>query len=271
MQKSFHYKNAEIVYKAEGKGMPVFLLHGFGEDATVWNKQTSFLKDHCRLLIPDLPGSGLSAFDTNNTGDSESIEYYADVIDALLEYENIESCIMLGHSMGGYITLAFAEKYPNRLKGFGLIHASAFADGEEKKQNRLKGIAMMEAYGAYAFLKNTTPNLFAAKFKTIHPGNVEALIEKGRSFSTSVLQQYYKAMMNRPDRTQVLKESSIPVLFILGSDDVAAPMKDVLKQTHLPKISFIHILEDTGHMGMWEDAEKLNNAILEFIKGIEYS
>lgn len=269
MQKKFHYKNTEIVYKTDGNGMPVVLLHGFGEDAKIWNEQVSFLRDYCLLLIPDLPGSGLSTFDIK-CADSDSIEYYADIIDALLKYENINSCIMLGHSMGGYITLAFAEKYPAKLDGFGLLHSTAFADNEEKKQNRLKGIAMMGAYGAYAFLKNTIPNLFAAKFKTTHPEKVETLIENGRSFSTNILQQYYKAMMTRPDRTQVLKESSIPVLFILGTDDVAAPMKDVLEQTHLPKISFIHILQDTGHMGMLENTEKMNKAILEFIKGIEY-
>ena len=94
---------------------------------------------------------------------------------------------------------------------------------------------------------------------------MEALIETGKSFSIRALQQYYKAMMNRPDRTQVLKDSEVPVLFVLGTEDVAAPMQDVLKQTHLPKISFVHVLEDTGHMGMWEDSKKMNDALFEFI------
>lgn len=269
MQKSFYHKNVEIVYQTEGEGTPVIMLHGFGEDATIWTEQVAFLKQHCRLITPDLPGSGLSTFENEEARNADTIGYYAEIIYGLIQYENIDSYIMLGHSMGGYITLSLAEKYPGKLKGFGLIHSTAFADSEEKKQNRLKGIAMMEEYGGYAFLKNTIPNLFAPTFKVAHPEKVAELIEKGRSFSINVLQQYYKAMMNRPDRTQVLKNSKVPVLFVIGTEDVAAPLQDVLKQTHLPKISFIQILEDTGHMGMWEDAKKTNNAILEFIKGIE--
>lgn len=271
MQKNFHYKNASIFYLATGEGQPVILLHGFGENSTVWNEQVGFLKAHCRLLIPDLPGTGLSLFENDKAENTDSITYYADVVHALLQNESIDSCIMLGHSMGGYILLAFAEKYPEKLRGFGLIHSTAFADSLEKKQNRLKGIEMIEEYGAYAFLKNTTPNLFAAKFKKEHPEKIEALIEEGRSFSKDTLQQYYKAMMNRPDRTKELKDSEVPVLFVIGTEDVAAPLQDVLKQTHMPKISFIYILEDTGHMGMWENAEKMNNIIFEFIKEVVYS
>lgn len=269
MQKEFHYKNTVIFYQKEGKGVTVVLIHGFGEDASIWNEQVAVLKEHCCLLIPDLPGSGLSTFDNANVENSDSITYYAEIVHTLLQFENVESSIMLGHSMGGYITLAFAEKYPGKLKGFGLIHSTAFADSEDKKQNRLKSIEMMGEYGAYPFLKNTIPNLFAAKFKVAHPEKVAALIEKGSSFSVNPLQHYYKAMMNRPDRTEVLKNSEVPVLFVIGTEDVAAPLQDVLKQTHLPKISFIHIMEDTGHMGMWENAEKTNKTILEFIKGIE--
>ena len=266
MQKMFNHTTADVSYLIEGEGTPLVLLHGFAEDASVWNNQIDFLKKYCKLIVPHLPGSGSSFF--TNENDGSSIEEYAEVIYKLLLHEKIDSCIMLGHSMGGYITLAFAEKYSSMLRGFGFIHSTSFADSDEKKQNRLKGIAMMEEYGGYAFLKTTTPNLFASTFKKEHPDKIEALIEAGKTFSTKALQQYYKAMMNRPDRTDVLTNSNVPVLFVLGTDDVAAPMNDVLKQTHLPKISFIHVLENTGHMGMWENAAKVNDAMLEFILDI---
>jgi pimeloyl-ACP methyl ester carboxylesterase len=263
MQKIFDHTKADINYLMEGEGTPLVLLHGFAEDTFVWSDQIDFLKKYCKLIVPDLPGSGSSFFANENDG--STIEEYAEVIYELLQYEKIDSCIMLGHSMGGYITFAFAEKYPSMLRGFGFIHSTAFADSDEKKQNRLKGIAMMGEYGGYAFLKTTTPNLFATKFKKEHPEKIEELIEKGKSFRTKSLQQYYRAMMNRPDRTYVLINSDVPVLFVLGTEDIAAPMNDVLKQTHLPKISFIHVLENTGHMGMWENTDKVNDAILEFI------
>jgi pimeloyl-ACP methyl ester carboxylesterase len=268
MQRRISYSNTEIFYQAKGEGLPVILIHGFGEDSTVWAEQVSFLKNHCRLIIPDLPGSGLSIFENDKLVNADTIEYYADAVYALLQHEKIERCIMLGHSMGGYVTLAFAEKYLELLNGFGLIHSTAFADSVEKKQNRLKGISIMEEYDGYAFLKNTTPNLFAAKFKAAHPEKVEALIEKGKTFSRIALQHYYRAMMNRPDRTNILKNSNQPILFIIGTEDVATPLEDVLKQTYLPLISFVYILEDTGHMGMWEHPQKVNDAILEFIKNI---
>ncbi|MEO8173555.1 MAG: alpha/beta hydrolase [Sediminibacterium sp.] len=262
MQKSFHYQSAIISYAVYGKGKPVVLLHGFGEDSTVWKEQVDFLKEHCLLVVPDLPGSGKSSL---LTPDNISIEDYADCIHALLQHENIQSCIMLGHSMGGYITLAFAEKYPSLLTGFGLIHSTAYADSEEKKKSREKSIVLIEKYGSVAFLKNTTPNLFGAKFKSEHPEKISGLIEAGASFSKEALQQYTRAMMLRSDRTHVLISNRLPVIFVIGTEDVAAPLDDVIKQSSLPNISYIHVLQDTGHMGMWEAPEKMNHQLLNFI------
>ncbi len=264
MLHSFQYQDATISYRIEGKGKPVVLLHGFGEDSHIWDQQVDFLKQHCMLVIPDLPGSGRSTMMGHTVSDS-SIDDYASCIHALLQHEKMAPCVMLGHSMGGYITLAFAEKYPSLLCGFGLIHSTAFADNEEKKQNRSRGIELMGKYGGYHFLKTTIPNLFGEQFKKEHPGKVEELISASGSFSTIALQQYYHAMMERPDRTHVLKSNPLPVLFVIGTVDVAAPLQDVLQQTHLPLKSYIHILEDVGHMGMWEATAQLNQYLLAYI------
>lgn len=269
MEKNFLYQSSQIFYRIEGEGIPVVLLHGFAEDGTVWKNQIKFLKSYCKIIIPDLPGSGQSqmlSFKKDIT-----IDDYADCIHALLKQENITDCILLGHSMGGYITLAFAEKYSYLLKGFGFVHSTAFADSEEKKKNRQRGIEMIEQYGAYPFVKNTTPNLFASKFKNEHPDEIEELIEQGKNFTKEALQQYYCAMMLRHDTTDILRSSKVPVLFIIGTEDVAAPMEDVLKQVHMPSISYVHIIEDVGHMGMWEAPYELNSYILTFIKEIKRS
>jgi pimeloyl-ACP methyl ester carboxylesterase len=71
-------------------------------------------------------------------------------------------------------------------------------------------------------------------------------------------------MMLRPDRTHVLLSNRLPVIFVIGTEDIAAPLDDVIKQVSLPNISYIHVLQDTGHMGMWEAPEKLNQQILSF-------
>jgi pimeloyl-ACP methyl ester carboxylesterase len=265
MYKNFDYKNSNLSYEVLGDGQAVVLLHGFGESGSIWNKQDEVLQKHCKLIIPDIPGSGNSAM---LQGDNISMEDYADCINALLDEEKIETCIMLGHSMGGYITLAYAEKYANRLKAFGLVHSTAFADSEEKKANRKKGIELIQQYGGFSFLKNTTPNLFADTFKKEHPDEVAALIDEGKSFRDEALIQYYASMMNRPDKTEVLKQSKVPVLFIVGTEDVAAPLNDLLQQVHLPNESHFHLIEGVGHMSMLEAPERLNKDLLDFIKSI---
>ena len=262
MEKQFNYQNSLISYSVEGEGKAVVLLHGFAEDRRIWNNQAAFLKNQFKLIIPDLPGSGKSGLLTYKT--SISVDDYADCIHALLKEEQVEKCIMLGHSMGGYITLAFAEKFAYLLKAFGFVHSTAFADSEEKKVSRKRGIEMIEQYGVYPFVKNTTPNLFAARFKAEHPDKIDLLIEQGKEFSKQALQQYYTAMMNRPGRTNVLRDSEVPVLFIVGTEDVAAPMQDVLEQVHLPAVAFVHIIKNTGHMSMWEAPAELNKYLLAF-------
>ncbi len=265
MEKKFRYQDSEIYYKVMGEGQPVVLLHGFAEDSNVWNEQVSFLRQHCRLIIPDLPGSGKSGILQKS---KVIIEDYATSINALLLNENIDKCILLGHSMGGYITLAFAKMYDEKLKAFGFVHSTAFADNEEKIESRKKGIKMIEEYGVYSFLKNTTPNLFSDHYKRQHAEKISELIEQGKNFSKEALIQYYSAMMSRPDNTEVLKKSDVPVLFIIGSEDKAAPLADLLQQVPLPKISYVHIIHGVGHMGMWEEAKKTNDFIFEFIKDV---
>ena len=263
IQKNCTWPGGTIHYKIYGDGIPVVLLHGFGEDSSIWNRQTAFLQNHCRLIVPDLPGTGNSLWSA--PVNESSIDDLANAVYHLLATEQITSCYLLGHSMGGYITLAFAAQYASLLRGFGLIHSTAFADSEEKKKNRLRGIALMEQYGGHAFLKTTIPNLFGEALKKNEPNTIEQLIENAAAFETPSLQAYYFAMMNRPDRTHVLKGNPLPVLFVLGTEDVAAPLNDVLQQTHLPLISYIHILDGVGHMGMLESTERLNNLLISFI------
>lgn len=265
MEKQFQYQGSDIYYWVMGEGVPVVLLHGFAEDHTIWAEQIPFLEQHCKLIIPDLPGSGKSGLVKK---ENVTIEEYADCIHQLLQFENAGKCIVLGHSMGGYITLALAEMYPDTLAAFGFVHSTAFADNEEKKNTRRKAIKLIDEYGVYPFLKNSTPNLFSDTFKNEHPEKISALIEQGKQFSKEALIQYYNAMINRPDRTHVLEKSNIAVLFIIGSEDVAAPLEDLLKQVHLPAVSFIHIIDKVGHMSMWEKPADLNSHLLTFIQSI---
>ena len=262
MEKIFTLGNTAINYLHKGQGQPVVLLHGFGEDRNIWNYQIDFLLPHCHLLVPDLPGSGKSGMLQK---ENVSIDDYADCIYHLLLHENITEAIVFGHSMGGYITLSLAERYPRSVKAFGLVNSTAFADSKEKKEMRQKSIDIVNEYGAYSFLKNTIPNLFSDNFKRKNPTAVEALIEAGKSFSPQALIQYYTAMMNRPDRTSTLRNTNAAVLFAVGTEDTAAPLTDLKQQIDLPADKHIHILDQVGHMSMLEATEELNQAMLKFI------
>ena len=263
MIKTFQYLNSTISYNIEGKGKTVVLIHGYGENSKIFDAQINYLKNHCQVIVPDLPGSGNSTF--SNVVHTVTVQDYAQCIEALLLHEKIATCTLLGHSMGGYITLAFAKAFPQYLTSFGLLHSTAFADSEEKKQNRLRSIEIIEQYGGYAFFKTTIPNLFGTKFKATSNEVVENLIEASKQFTKEALRQYTIAMMNRPDATDVLKDQQLPVLFILGTEDIAAPLNDVLQQTYLPQCSYIHVLKEVGHMGMLEATKEMNEYLLEFI------
>lgn len=266
-RKAFRYQNKTIYYRLNGNGPLVVLLHGFGEDATIWQRQFDIFPNH-RLIIPDLPGSGGSEII-----DDMSMEGLADVVHALLQEEwaagGERGCVLIGHSMGGYITLAFAEKYPEVLNAFGLFHSSAFADSEEKKESRRKGIAFIKKAGAFEFLKTSTPNMYSPKTKEESPGLIEEHLASVRNFSAEALVLYYEAMMQRPDRTGVLRNSAVPVFFVMGRHDNAVPLEDALKQCHLPPLSYIHLLENSGHTGMKEEPETANQLLTGFVSMLE--
>lgn len=263
------YLDSTIFYRTIGKGKPVILIHGFGEDGDIWNNQVEFLKDNFQLIIPDLPGSGRSEL----VKDAD-IETYSEIIKEIITREvQPEGVAMLGHSLGGYITLAFAEKNPHLLSSFGLVHSSAVADSEEKKSARLKSIEFINKNGAYDFLRTAIPGLFHPSGRSQRPDglqpleeSIEQLIEKGRDFTSEALVQYYQAMIHRPDRTHVLKTFPRPILFIIGQHDNAVPFTQSLQQCYLPAQSHIHILRNSAHMGMWEESKNVDVFLQKFLE-----
>ena len=261
------YKDATIFYTVSGTGKKIVLIHGFGEDGSIWQEQVNFLKEHFCVIVPDIPGSGNSSFLKN-----ANIDIYAEIIKEIVDAEaqklpigKNDEITMIGHSMGGYITLAFAEKFPQYLNSFSLFHSSAFADEQEKIDGRLKAIEFIKANGAYAFLKTSTPTLFTKQFSEKNPEKISSLIENGKKFTDETLIQYYTGMINRPNRTAVLKSFTKPVLFIIGEHDLAIPLNISLQQCYLPAISYVHILNESAHMGMWEEKEKANTLLLNFL------
>jgi pimeloyl-ACP methyl ester carboxylesterase len=140
-RKSITVEGKLISYIAAGGGNAVVLLHGFGVDSAAWNAQINYLQENYRVIAPDLPGIGVSEFTSD-----VSMEGVAAIVKEILDAEEIEQAAVIGHSLGGYIALAFAEKYPELLSGLGLFHSTAVADNEEKKASRKKGIAFTDKH-----------------------------------------------------------------------------------------------------------------------------
>src|ERR1700730_7343802 len=202
MQKELKFQNKKVGYSIEGKGKPVMLVHGFAEDHRIWNKQVDHLKKNFRLILPDLPGSGGSEL-----LEDVSMENMAEALKAILRDAGVSACTMIGHSMGGYVTLAYAEKYPASLTAFSLFHSTAYADTEEKKEIRRKAIEFIKKNGVEAFLKSSVPNLFAGE-TTDHGRQttddskqtmIQKLIDDYKDFKAESLIAYYEAMIRRPD------------------------------------------------------------------------
>ena len=257
----------KLTYRVTGEGPVVVLLHGFAEDGLIWENQYTGI-DGYRFLVPDLPGSGQSDLigDMSMEGLASAVQ---EMVRAELPSDKQLKISLIGHSMGGYITLAFAEKFPEWLNGFGLFHSTAFADTPEKKEARQKGIEFIQKQGVEAFLQPTIANLYASETRAHRPELLEEHLKRVYNFSDAALVSYYESMMGRPDRTHILKQSKVPVLFILGKWDNAVPVFDGLKQGHLPEICYIHILEHSGHMGMREEKEQSNTFISNYLTNLQ--
>ena len=268
-QKSIQVNDTPVYYWMTGKGQPLVLVHGFAEDSSVWKYQLEALAANYRLIIPDLPGSGASAV-INDMSIGGLADCIKQIVDQELPNQNDKnSIIMIGHSMGGYITLAFAEKYPALLLGFGLFHSTAYADSDEKKAIRRRSIEFIQTYGSYEFIQQSSPNLFTEDYRIKNSDKVVDLIARYGSFDPKSLIAYYQAMIQRPDRTDVLKSFNKPVFFIIGKNDKAIPFEDSMKQCHIPRVAIIEILEKAAHMGMWEEKEKSSQALLSFLEQVQ--
>lgn len=250
-----------IHYEVCGSGQALVLIHGYCEDLSIWAGLKKELSKNHLVITLDLPGFGKSEL----IDPTPSIEFYAKNVLEVLEELNIARCVMLGHSLGGYITLSFAELFPNRLDGFGLIHSTAYADNPEKKENRTKTIDFLQKNGMRAFSPTFVPALFADHKNPLLKDIVERLTKIVNGTRVEGASLAAQAMRDRPDRTHVLHKSSVPVLYVIGKSDKAIPLEDGIAQSSIAAISSAVFLKDVGHMSMYEAPTILENTIQSFI------
>jgi pimeloyl-ACP methyl ester carboxylesterase len=250
----------KVSYRKTGAGPVVMLVHGFPEDGALWDKIVPGMSESFTLLIPDLPGSGASPLPKEEM----TMELMASSLKAVLDQEGIKQAVLAGHSMGGYASLSFAESHPSYVKGLSLVHSTATADNDEKKATRRKAIELIRKGGREAFIKQMVPGLFSEAFKNHEDGLIRSEIEKGLQLKAESMTAFYTAMINRPDRTGILKKGNFPVGWVVGKEDNVVPLELALKQAVMGEVSFVWVYENAAHMSMIEQPERLARDLKEF-------
>jgi pimeloyl-ACP methyl ester carboxylesterase len=262
----YNYGIDKLAYYDQGKGeQTILLIHGFGEDNTIWKNQIEFLSTHYRVIAPNLPGVHCKPLALHHS-QAPDIRMYVEVLHDLMHHLNIDQYFIVGHSMGGYIGLSFADYYVNHVQGLLLFHSTTYEDNEAKKTSRMKVAEFIQEWGVSKYLETATPNLFGDAFKKTNPGVIQNVIESGLGISQEAMIQFVFAMRNRKAMTHLLQQHTIPVWMIAGDADIAVTIQDSLEQIKLLPSSNSLVLNNVGHMGMFEASDQVNEFIHQCIQ-----
>ena len=262
----YNYGIDELAYYDQGKGeQTILLIHGFGEDHAIWKNQIEFLSTHYRVIAPNLPGVHCKPLALHHS-QAPNIRMYVEVLHELMHHLHIEQYYIVGHSMGGYIGLSFADYYVNHVQGLLLFHSTTYEDNEAKKTSRMKVAEFIQEWGVSKYLETATPNLFGDAFKKTNPGVIQNVIESGSGISQEAMIQFVFSMRNRKAMTHLLQQHTIPVWMIVGDADLAVPIQDSLEQIKLLPSSNSLVLNNVGHMGMFEASDQVNEFIHQCIQ-----
>ena len=243
------HKNTEISFSDVGKGRAVVLLHGFLENKTMWQELASELNKKHRVITIDLMGHGESGC----LGYVHSLEVHAEVVHAVLSKLRIRKDIFVGHSMGGYVALAFAEMYPANVKGLVLLNSTARADNEERKANRDRAIKTVKKDYA-SFVRLSITNLFSLDNRERLVDEIEKVKIEALKTPLQGVVASLEGMKIRKDRESLLRFSTYPMLLILGKKDPVLNYEDNLKQIENTTVKLVTFPD--GHMSTIENKEK---------------
>lgn len=254
----------KIIFSESGQGFPVIFLHGLGETKELWQAFQQKLSTKYRVIVPDLPGFGKSPLFRKEF----TLDDLAGELLEWLESMGIRECVMIGHSLGGYVALACGKKDPGILKGLGLFHSSVFDDSPEKKANRDKVIEFINRNGVKPYMENFIPDLFYSENQPRLMEIIRRQVEIGKTVPEETMTAYLAAMKNRSDSINFIKNFDKPVLMIVGRNDTSVPYEKSMEQASMLKHPHLHLLEETGHMGMFEHEKETLIYVEKFIDSV---
>lgn len=239
----------------------VVLLHGYLENMLVWESFVPLLYKDVRVVTLDIPGHGISEV----KGELHSMDYLADTLAAALDKLGIERATIVGHSMGGYVALAFAERYADRTEAIVLLHSTPYADSDEKKKNRQREISLVRS-GKKELLAHTAPEAgFAENNRNRFRTEIEDLQQTIYLTEDAGIIALLNGMIERKAQSEMLHALGRPILFILGKKDgyITSDVAEKMVAEH-PEAEVVW-LENSGHMGFIEEAEACATALLDFV------
>jgi pimeloyl-ACP methyl ester carboxylesterase len=255
---NFCFKGVEFHYSESGKGPAVIFLHGHLENRHMWKPVTDTLPHSTRWLSLDLPGHGNSG----NLGYVHSMDEMAEVVKAFADHKKLRRFILCGHSMGGYVALAFAEKHPDMVKAMILMNSTSKGDSPEKKKARVQAIKMAKS-DHKSFIRHTIPMLFRPKHRRGMLDKVREVKREALKTSAQGVVASIEGMKTRPDREVLLHFAPYKILFIAGENDPVLPFDQLRPQLMAPMVE--GVVAPNGHMGHLEDPEIVIPAIRKFI------
>jgi len=262
MENKLDFKGATIKIVDESSGVPVVLLHGYLESSEIWKSFSDELKQYFRIIRIDLPGHGESGI----LHKIQTMEQLAEAVRFILDALFIDRCVLIGHSMGGYVTLAFKELYNERLLGFSLFHSTPFPDTLEKKLSRDKEIELVKQNKKDLIINTNVSKVFADDNLDILQEDVERVKEIARKTSDEGIIATLEGMKLRPDRYEIIKKSNIPFMLILGKKDNHIPFENMISRIEVNQMGELNVLENSGHIGFIEEPEKSADMIKSFVQ-----
>lgn len=259
-----HYLETEfsnIRYSDCGEGEVLILLHGYLEAIETFDSFVRDLSVSSRVICVDLPGHGKSTIKNSCIGITEM----AAAVFALIEDLKLNKIHLMGHSMGGYVALAFAERYPERLASFSLLHSSANPDTDEKLRNRVKEIEFIKRGKKALICSTAVPNTFSKKNQESFSDDIDTLVKIASDTKEQGIIAALKAMMNRLDMNDMLKGLSVPKYSFIGMEDNFIPFGKAIEWAHDNDMEPL-IFKHSGHMSFIEEKRKCVEAVLEVFK-----
>jgi pimeloyl-ACP methyl ester carboxylesterase len=257
----FNYQKGRINFTDSGEGKVIVLLHGYLESLEIWRGLESKLAKDFRIISVDLPGCGLS----DVFGETHTMEFMATSVKELLDYLKIEKAFLTGHSLGGYVALAFLELYQSKLSGYCLFHSSPFADTTETIDKRKREIEIVRMGKKNLMYPDNVTRMFA----TSNLERFSDALQRSKDIASQTpdagIIAVLNGMMQRPSRQSLMEKGIVPCLWILGEMDNYIPCDAIQAKVRLPANAQLVILHKSGHMGFIEEEDNSHESIMKFI------